>query len=89
MKKWQWTFFYVRTPDDEADCLNLTLFSLDPPHAKTNWGVKVGHGDTDLDRMANRVRELCDEGWRQLTWWSDSSSAECSRSSADLTASAT
>ena len=62
VKKWQRTFFYVRTPDNEADCHNLPEFMLDPPHQKTNWGIKVSCGDTDLDRMASRVRELHDEG---------------------------
>ena len=36
VKKWQRTFFYVRTPDNEADCHNLPEFALDPPHQKTN-----------------------------------------------------
>ena len=34
---------------------------LDPPLHKTNWGVKVGHGDIELDKMASRVRQLHEE----------------------------
>ena len=89
VKKWQRTFFYVRTPDNEDDCHNLPEFMLDLPNAKTNWGIKVVHGDTDLDRMASRVRELHEEGLEALISWLDSSCTECSHSSADLAVSTT
>ena len=26
-----------------------------------NWGVKIGHGDIDLENMASRVRQLHEE----------------------------
>ena len=58
VKKWHRTFFYIRTADREADCVNLPPFRLDPPVAKTNWQSKVGHGDADLDKMVKRVKEL-------------------------------
>ena len=61
VKKWQRSFFCVRTPDNEANSHNLPEFVLDPPHQKTNWGIDVGHGDTDMDRMASRLRELHEE----------------------------
>ena len=34
---------------------------LDPPLHKVNWGVKIGHGDIDLDKMASRVCQLHEE----------------------------
>ena len=32
VKKWQKTFFYVSTPENQADYLNLPKFMLEPPH---------------------------------------------------------
>ena len=61
VKKWQRTFFYVRTLDNEANYHNLPKFLLDPPFHKVNWGVKIGHSDIDLDNMASRVRQLHEE----------------------------
>ena len=36
VKKWQKSFFYIRTADGEADCVNLPPFRIEPPEAKTN-----------------------------------------------------
>ena len=62
VKKWQRTFFYVKTADGEPDALNLPPFRLEPPEERTNWTSKVGHGDTDLDDMVKRTKELCQSG---------------------------
>ena len=35
VKKWQKTFFYVKTADGEADCINLPPFRLEPPEGRT------------------------------------------------------
>ena len=62
VKKWQRTFFNVRTVDGEADYVNLPPFQPGPPTSKTNWQSKPGHGDGDLDRMMKRMTELRKEG---------------------------
>ena len=55
-------FFYVKMTDGEADCINLPPFRLEPPEERTNWASKTGHGDTDLDEMVKRTKELCQAG---------------------------
>ena len=58
VKKWQRTFFYVRTAAGEEDSLNLPLFLMEPPEQRHNWQSKLGHGDTNLDEMVKRTKEL-------------------------------
>ena len=62
VKKWQRTFFYVRTTAGEEDSLNLPPFRMDPPEQRHNWQSRIVHGDTDLDEMVKHTKELRFDG---------------------------
>src|SRR4051812_11384372 len=61
-KDWQTSFFYVRSPDNGPDMLNLPEFSLDRPLEKYQWDCKIGVGDQDIDSQAARVAKLFADG---------------------------
>jgi hypothetical protein len=61
-KNWQTSFFYVKSPDQGPDLLNLPEFSLARPVEKHQWALKHGAGDCDVDAQATRVTQLEREG---------------------------
>src|SRR3954471_367595 len=61
-KNWQTTFFYVKSPDQGPDLLNLPEFSLARPTEKCQWSLKYGVGDLDVDAQVARVVQLEQEG---------------------------
>ena len=61
-KNWQTTFFYVKSPDNGPDLLNLPEFSLARPIEKHQWSCKYGVGDCDIDAQVTRVAQLEQEG---------------------------
>ena len=61
-KDWQRTFFYVKSPAQGPDLLNLPEFSVTRPHEKYQWSTKYGVGDLDVDNQVRRVAVLEKEG---------------------------
>jgi hypothetical protein len=61
-KDWQTSFFYVRSPDNGPDMLNLPEFRLDRPLEKYQWACKIGVGDQDVDSQVARVAKLFADG---------------------------
>src|SRR3954464_12352733 len=57
-KNWQTTFFYVKSPDQGPDLLNLPEFTLARPIEKHQWTCKHGLGECDIDAQEKRVAEL-------------------------------
>jgi Putative gypsy type transposon len=61
-KDWQRTFFYVKSPDNGPDLLNLPEFSVTRPAEKYQWGLRYGVGDVDVDNQVKRVARLERDG---------------------------
>src|SRR3954470_13973511 len=61
-KNWQTMFFYVKSPDNGPDLLNLPEFSLAWPIEKHQLSCKYGVGDCDINAQVLRVTELEKEG---------------------------
>src|SRR3954466_13124603 len=61
-KDWQTTLFYVKSPDDDPDLLNLPEFKLEPPLEKYQWSVKYGVGDCNVDAQVARIAQLFRDG---------------------------
>jgi Putative gypsy type transposon len=61
-KNWQTTFFYVKSPDQGPDLVNLPEFTTDRPTEKFQWSDKCGAGDCDVDSQVARVVRLEREG---------------------------
>src|SRR4051812_3357357 len=57
-KNWQTTFFYVKSPDQGPDLLNLPEFTLARPIEKYQWSVKYGVSDCDVDNQVARIARL-------------------------------
>ena len=55
-------FFYVRSPDNGPDLLNLPELQLAPPIEKYQWSCKLGVGDCDIDAQVARVAQLVKDG---------------------------
>jgi hypothetical protein len=61
-KNWQTSFFYVKSPDQGPDLLNLPEFSLARPTEKYQWSLKCGVEDCDVDAQVARIAQLEQEG---------------------------
>src|SRR4051812_42600639 len=61
-KNWQTTFFYVKSPDQGPDLVNLPEFSTARPTDKFQWSEKRGAGDCDVDSQVARVARLEQQG---------------------------
>src|SRR3954463_11250922 len=61
-KNWQMTFFYVKSPDQGPDLLNLPEFTLSRPIEKYQWYEKYGVGDCDVDSQVARVAQMEQQG---------------------------
>src|SRR3954463_8684474 len=61
-KNWQTTFFYVKSPDQGPDLLNLPEFTIARPIEKYQWSEKLGAGDCDVDSQVAKVAQLEQQG---------------------------
>src|SRR3954465_4657661 len=61
-KNWQTTFFYVKSPDQGPDLVNLPEFPTDRPTEKFQRSDKCGAGACDVDSQVGRVVRLEQEG---------------------------
>src|SRR3954463_12664700 len=61
-KEWQRTFFYVKSPKNGPDLLNLPEFSVTRPTDKYQWALRYGVGDVDVDQQVKRVGRLERDG---------------------------
>lgn len=59
VKKWQTTFFYVKSENPGFDWVNLPEYSPDPPAAKLNWGhcYKPSDPEEEVNMLWRLLRE--------------------------------
>ena len=62
MKKWQRTFFYVKS-DEGCDALNLPEFSIEPPVAEKNFRYSPAES-AESELVVGVLAELLDRGLR-------------------------
>ena len=49
VKKWQMSFFYVKSDNPVFDRINLPEYNPDPPAARLNWGANHKSADPDVE----------------------------------------
>jgi hypothetical protein len=59
-RKWQRSFFYVKSKDGE-DALNLPEFSLAPPTAESNWNYDPQDGIPEIRQIHQALEELLEK----------------------------
>ncbi|KAK1695957.1 hypothetical protein QYE76_012654 [Lolium multiflorum] len=69
VKKWQTTFFYVKSENPSFDWVNLPEFSPEPPTAKLNWGHCAKPDDVEAEKFARQQVE--DGDLLQKIWTAD------------------
>ena len=60
-RKWQRTFFYVKSPDN-ADYLNLPLFNIATPTEQFNWSLNPKEMNLEINQIHKIVEELVGAG---------------------------
>ena len=64
VKKWQMSFFYVRSDNPAFDRINLPEYNPDPPTARLNWGAnhKSADPDAEVNMLWDFLQECVNEG---------------------------
>ncbi|KAK1620860.1 hypothetical protein QYE76_026377 [Lolium multiflorum] len=64
VKKWQMSFFYVKSDNPAFDWINLPEYNPDPPAARLNWGAnhKSADPDAEVNMLWDFLPECVNEG---------------------------
>ncbi|KAK1682479.1 hypothetical protein QYE76_043327 [Lolium multiflorum] len=58
VKKWQMSFFYVRSENPVFDRLNLPEYNPAPPVGLINWGHNAKSADPDAEVCVHKIRHM-------------------------------